>query len=48
MAAAGVLSPAMLAASMRTLIGLLASTGMFSGGHPLWRKLIFVFAQLRG
>ena len=31
MAAAAVLSPAMLAASMRTLIGLLASTGIRSG-----------------
>jgi hypothetical protein len=30
MAAAAALSPAMLAASMRTLIGLLASTGLFS------------------
>ena len=23
-------------------------TGIFSAGHPLWRKLFFAFAQLRG
>ena len=38
MAAAGTLPSPVLAASMRTLIGLLASTGMFSRGHRPWRK----------
>jgi integrase len=36
------------AATHETLIGLLAATGMFSAGHPLRRKLISAFAQLRG
>jgi integrase/recombinase XerD len=40
MAAAGALSPAMLAASMQTLIGLLASTGCFSRGHRPWCKSV--------
>ncbi|MGO9162624.1 MAG: hypothetical protein ACLP7J_18330, partial [Streptosporangiaceae bacterium] len=26
------------AATFQTMIGLLAATGMFSRGHPLWRK----------
>ena len=32
----------------RFLLSLLAETGMFSAGHLLRRKLISVFAQLRG
>jgi integrase/recombinase XerD len=32
----------------RFLLSLLAETGMFSVGHPLRRKLISAFAQLRG
>jgi len=32
----------------RFLFALLAETGMFSAGHPLRRKLISAFAQLRG
>jgi len=32
----------------RFLFALLAETGMFSAGHLLRRKLISVFAQLRG
>ena len=38
MAAAGTLPSPVLAASMRTLIGLLASTGIFSRGRRPWRK----------
>ena len=48
MAAAGTLPSPVLAASMRTLIGLLASTGVFSPGHRLRRSPCFAFAQLRG
>jgi site-specific recombinase XerD len=48
MSAAAMLSPRMLAASMETLIGLLASTGLFSPGHRLQRSPCFAFAQLRG
>ena len=36
------------AATYQTLIGLLAVTGVFSAGHPLRRKPISAFAQLRG
>jgi hypothetical protein len=32
----------------RFLFALLAGTGIFSAGHPLRRKLISAFAQLRG
>jgi integrase len=32
----------------RFLLSVLAETGMFSAGHPLRRKLISAFAQLRG
>jgi len=32
----------------RFLLSLLAETGVFSAGHPLRRKLISAFAQLRG
>ena len=32
----------------RLLLGMLLETGIFSAGHPLRRKLISVFAQLRG
>jgi integrase/recombinase XerD len=32
----------------RFLFGLLHETGIFSAGHPLRRKLISAFAQLRG
>ena len=32
----------------RFLLSLLAETGIFSAGHPLRRKLISAFAQLRG
>ena len=32
----------------RFLLSLLAETGMFSAGHPLRRKPISAFAQLRG
>jgi hypothetical protein len=35
-------------ATYQTLIGLLAATGVFSPGHPLRRKPISAFAQLRG
>ena len=38
MSAAGGLLPTLRAATWRTLIGLLAVTGLFSRGHPLWRK----------
>ena len=38
MAATAALPSPVLAASMRTLIGLLASTGMFSRGHRPWRR----------
>ena len=32
----------------RLLFATLAETGLFSAGHPLWRKPISTFAQLRG
>jgi integrase len=32
----------------RFMLSLLAETGMFSAGRPLWRKPISAFAQLRG
>ena len=38
MSAAGGLQPAIRAATWRTLIGLLAVTGMFSGGRPVRRR----------
>ena len=38
MAAAGALASPVLAVGMRTLIGLLASTGLFSRGQRPWRK----------
>ena len=46
--AARTLRPAFRAVTWRTLIGLLAVTGCFSAGHPLRRKPISAFAQLRG
>ena len=36
------------AATVETLIGLLAATGVFSRVHRPWRSTCFVFAQLRG
>jgi integrase len=45
---AGRLSGRLRAATFQALIRLLAVTGMFSAGHPLLRKLISAFAQLRG
>jgi hypothetical protein len=48
MDAARALVPELRAATYETVIGLLATTGMFSPGHPLPRKPVFVFAQLRG
>src|SRR5262249_21134168 len=32
----------------RLILAMLAETGMFSAGRPLWRKPISTFAQLRG
>jgi hypothetical protein len=32
----------------RFFFAVLHETGIFSQGHPLWRKSIFTFAQLRG
>jgi len=32
----------------RLIFAMLAETGMFSAGHPLWCKPICTFAQLRG
>jgi len=48
MSAAEGLAPAMRAATWRTLIGLLAVTGMFSGARPCGGALSLTFAQLRG
>ena len=39
MAATASLRPALHASTYRTLIGLLAVSGMFSGGRHLWRRL---------
>jgi len=46
--AAGTLASPLHAASCQAVISLLAASGIFSAGHLLRRKLISVFAQLRG
>ena len=48
MTAAGALPGLLKAATFCTLIGLLATTGLFSPGHRLRRSPCFAFAQLRG
>ena len=48
MSAARTLQPAFRALTWRTLVGLLAVTGLFSPGHRLGRSPCFAFAQLRG
>ena len=46
--AAGTLARPLHAASCQAVISLLAASGIFSAGHPLRRKSISTFAQLRG